>query len=318
MSIERSNYILVGIDGSAPSLSAALWAADEAHRRKAELHLLHAYTLPTMGVPGAVMMAADLSESVRAAGQELLDQVGVAVRVRHPDLEIHTTLSFDAAVDLLRDKAEHALMLVVGTKAEHEFVEAVFGTVASRLAGHTRCPVVVIREGTESNDTTGPVVIGLDGTESCEGALAFAFEEASLRSVELVAVHSWDDSVLNGFQRVYPLLVDRAVIDDDERRVLAEQLAGWADQYPDVDVKSVVLRGKSDVGLTRVDPVSLAVPALIVVGTRGAGRFAAVVTGSTSRELLAHSPSPVAVVRGEYADGHGPQNRAATPVGTAQ
>ena len=307
MSIERSNYILVGVDGSAASAAAALWAADEAVRRRADLHLLHAYSVPAVGFPGAALMAPELGGEARAGAQALLDDIEKSIRATHPGLTISTTVSYDSPVDLLRQKSEHALLLVVGTRAEHEFVDSVFGSVASRLAGHAPCPVVVIREGTDPATAGGPVVVGLDGTPSSEGALAFAFEEASLRHVDLVAVHSWQDNVFDSFQRAYPLVIDREAIDDDERRVLAEQLAGHADRYPDVEVQSVVVRGKAATGLThsgdaRPGAAHLTVPGLIVVGTRGAGRFTAMVTGSTSRDLLAHSPVPVAVVRGEYAD----------------
>ncbi|SDO71731.1 Nucleotide-binding universal stress protein, UspA family [Nakamurella panacisegetis] len=315
MSIERSNFILVGIDGTPASTAAVLWAADEAARRRADLHLLHAYAIPAPpGFPGAGMTVGDLTNSVREAGRAQLADAEAAALARHPELTVDTMMECGSAVDLLREEAEHALLLVVGTRAEHEFVESVFGSVAARLAGHAPCPVVVIREGADVATTDRPVVIGLDGTPSCEGAVAFAFEEASLRQVELIAVHSWDDSPFDGFQRVYPLLIDRDAIDEEERRVLVEQLGGWVDRYPDVTVRSVVRRGKAEAGLTHPDAEHATVPALVVVGTRGAGRFTALVKGSTSRDLLAHSPIPVAVVRGEYADGRYDATRKKRPL----
>ena len=38
-----------------------------------------------------------------------------------------------------------------------------------------------------------PVVVGVDGSPTSEGAVAFAFEAAALRGVPLVAVHIWFD-----------------------------------------------------------------------------------------------------------------------------
>jgi nucleotide-binding universal stress UspA family protein len=304
MSVDRSNVVIVGIDGSAPSVAAARWAADEADRRKAELHLLHAYSTPSAALPGMAGMGPEVRSTVRAHGGEILDRARVAALAAHPGLAVTTTLTHGLPVEILQRESEHCLALVLGTAGRHEFTEALLGSVSGRLAGHASCPVVVVRAGVPDPDAgpaaPGPVVVGLDGTESCERAMAFAFESASLRATELIAVHSWDDTVLDGFLRIYPLLADPAEIDEDERRILAEQLSGWAEQYPDVPVRSVVLRGRPEADLISSAASGSQPPALIVVGTRGGGRFTSLVVGSTSHALLADAPCPVAVVRGKY------------------
>ena len=77
-----------------------------------------------------------------------------------------------------------------------------------------------------------------DGSPNSEPAIAAAFEEASLRGVDLVAVHAWSDFSL--------LTVAPADLSDNElpwsaiataeQAVLSESLAGWKDKYPDVSV----------------------------------------------------------------------------------
>ena len=39
-----------------------------------------------------------------------------------------------------------------------------------------------------------PVLVGIDGSPASELATAIAFDEASFRSVELVALHAWSDA----------------------------------------------------------------------------------------------------------------------------
>ena len=67
----------------------------------------------------------------------------------------------------------------------------------------------------------GAVVVGVDGSPAREAA--FAFEAAAQRGARLVAVHMWRDPLVNS--AMAPLL-DFDVIEDGEREVLAEWLAG--------------------------------------------------------------------------------------------
>lgn len=85
--------------------------------------------------------------------------------------------------------------------------------------------------------------------------------------------------------------------DQEEHAVLAEQLAGWREKYPDVPVEPVVRRGRAAEALLRHDPATPA-PQLVVVGSRGRGGFTGLLLGSTSHDLVGHSQWPVVVVRG--------------------
>jgi nucleotide-binding universal stress UspA family protein len=180
-------------------------------------------------------------------------------------------------------------------------VDAVLGSVAVATVTHCTGPVVVVRVDPTSASVrdTGPVVVALDGLPDSDDALVFAFDAAALRGTSLLAVHIWDDTVLDGFEYANPVAVDRGLIDDEERRLLAEQLAGWSDKYPDVKVTPVVLRGSPVTTLLEcLNDEGSGPPVLVVVGSRGRGGFAGMLLGSTSQALIAHAPCPVAVVRG--------------------
>lgn len=80
---------------------------------------------------------------------------------------------------------------------------------------------------------------------------------------------------------------------DAARLALAEDLAGWSEEYPEVQVSRVVEHSVSAVKtlVARSEGASL-----LVVGARGHGGLPGLDLGWTSRSVLAHASVPVAVV----------------------
>ncbi len=315
-SVVRENVIVAGVDGSAMSTTAALWAAAECVRRNASLHIVSAFTVPVAGFAGPGSMPLDVYDASLEATQAVVAQAAEIVRSAHPDLDIVTEVFRDQSVAALLHCSEKALMTVVGSHGRHQFTDAVLGSVAVRMAARATRPVVVVRHpelaATDTEEMAadgtplaadGPVLVGVDGSDDAQAAIGFAFEEAAVRETQLIAVHSWDDVVLDGFLRAYPLPINKAEVDEERRRLLAEQLAGWSEKYPEVHVRPEIRRGHPVAALLGPSPVPAPgdkPPALIVVGTRGHGRFAGLLLGSTSQALIAHAPCPVAVVGGHH------------------
>jgi nucleotide-binding universal stress UspA family protein len=105
-----------------------------------------------------------------------------------------------------------------------------------------------------------------------------------------VAVHTWHDSSLGPDVQAIGPMIDWAAVAADEQRVLAEALAGWRAERPDVEVREVVLRDRPAHGL-----ISCAVTAeLLVVGHRRHTRLGAL--RSTTHGVLHRAACPVAVV----------------------
>lgn len=123
-----------------------------------------------------------------------------------------------------------------------------------------------------------------------EAALAFALDAASARGVPLIAVHTWSDLVAN--PQIAPL-VDWDAVEADEQAVLAEQLAGWGEKYPDVRVHRRVIRDRAAHALVEESRRAQ----LVVVGSRGRSAAAGLLLGSVSRAVLHRSYCSVAIVR---------------------
>ncbi|GAA3232517.1 universal stress protein [Pseudonocardia petroleophila] len=299
--------MVVGIDGSQSALEAARWAADEASRRHLRLRLVYAFGWTTelvVGHPGLGERRRDIM--LEHARRDLAAAEAVAVE-HAPGLAVERELVVGYPIGVLVTESRRADLVVVGDRGLSRIGGLLLGSVAMALAAHGACPVVVVRGAGQELPASAPVVVGIDGSPVSEAALAFAYEEASLRGAPLVAVHTWMDLVADPV--IAPLL-DWEAIEVDERVVLGERLAGWAEKYPDVPVRRVVTRDGPAHALLKE-----AVGArLLVVGSRGRGGFAGIVLGSVGHALLHRSPCPVAVVRpeepGEGAGPDGPQTAA--------
>ena len=86
-------------------------------------------------------------------------------------------------------------MIVVGCRGLGAIGRRLLGSVSWGVVHHAHCPVAVIHDEDPLMPTPAmaPVVVGIDGSPASEAATAIAFEEASRRGVELVAVHAWSD-----------------------------------------------------------------------------------------------------------------------------
>ncbi|WP_164479261.1 universal stress protein [Nakamurella antarctica] len=293
----RINVIVAGVDGSPESNVAILWAAAQAERRGAELRLVHAYTESAAMYAGPGLIAPSMTEATTEWAMNILASAKELVVAGYPTLAVTAHLHHYDASSSLISEAEHALMMVVGTSHRSRLAELMLGSVVNRVIGNSGCPVVVVR-GAENLPADGPVLVALDGSVCSDGALAFAFEEASFRGSELVAVRVWNEPGLERFAGLFPLPIDSASITVDEQVRLAEQLAGWSAKYSDVTVRPLVFGGHPAETLLRESAKTSdrAAASLIVTGSRGRGGFAGLLLGSTSQTLVTHADCPVAVV----------------------
>lgn len=284
--------IVVGLDGSPESMSAAHWAAHDAQLRGLPLHLVHAFTIPAVGMMGYTIPTG-LTDGLYAAGEQLLADATQQLHVLHPDLEITDRLVQADPRPALVEASRDAALTVVGNRGGGRIPEVVLGSVALHVTAHAHSPVAVIPVAAAAR-TDGPIRLGVDGSRVSEAAVAVAFDEADRRRAPLQAVIVWDDADLRGLVAAGTPL--DLVEDDKEHALLAEQLAGWRDKYPDVVVEPVVRRGRAAAALLRADE-SETPPQMIVVGSRGRGGFTGLLLGSTSHSLIGHSRWPVLVVR---------------------
>lgn len=281
--------VVVGVDGSEDALRAVRWSAVEARSVHRPLHLVHASIWPLINHPLPPGVTGDYHKVMEQEAHGWLHRARKVAEDAGPGVGAEERLVDGAASALLAESA-HAREVVVGSRGLGGFTGLLVGSTAAMLAHHARCPVVVVRA---EGDPSGPVVVGIDGSETSERALSFAFDAASRAGAPLLALHTWSDVGIPQPWAPRPRLVNWQAVEEDEYRVLAERLAGWREKYPDVTVERVVALDRPAHRLLEAGRQAR----LLVVGSHGRGGFAGMLLGSVSRVLVYHAPCPLAVVR---------------------
>jgi nucleotide-binding universal stress UspA family protein len=140
------------------------------------------------------------------------------------------------------------------------------------------------------------IVVGIDGSETSNGALRWAVDEARLRQAKVMAVHAWVAPVppLTFVQPAHPDFVELVTgLSDGAEKLVEGAVERVVGNDSSVDVDAVATEGPAATVL--LDAASDA--DLLVVGSRGHGGFVGLLLGSVSRQCVDHAPCPVLVHR---------------------
>jgi nucleotide-binding universal stress UspA family protein len=293
MSVQAKDYgILVGIDGSPASNAAVCWAARDAVMRRIPLTLVHVVN-PGASTWSQIPPLDEFSVWQESEGRRILaDALKIARDTANdnPRIPIESELKFSATVPTLVDLSKEAELLVVGTDGRGTLARGLLGSVSAGLVRHAHCPVAVIRDEDQRmpHPVQAPVLVGIDGSPASELATGIAFDEASRRRVDLIALHAWSDT------EVFELPgLDWSAVKDEEERILAEVLAGWQERYPDVTVTRLLVCDRPARALVETSESAQ----LVVLGSRGRGGFTGMLLGSVSNAVVQSVRMPVIVAR---------------------
>jgi len=290
--------VVVGVDGSDASWPAVLAGAWEARQRRTQLLLLHGYFAGVPYSPVGLAPYYPPGYDALSDAKAMLAATVQKVREGNPDLTVHTKLTMGGGAATLIEESRKASLVVVGARGYGGFTGLSIGSVGAQVAAHAYSPVIVVRPPADEDPTTaglhpGAIVVGVDGSPRTAATLAFAFEEAAAREVPLVALHAWWMLPQNNLGPARPGAYDHKEAHGEAQRMLAEAVAGWSSQYPDVKLEerpvntmnssSALIQASADAGL-------------VVVGCRGRGGFTGLLLGSVGRDLVGHAHAPVAIV----------------------
>jgi len=243
--------LVVGYDGTSTSRAAARWAADRAEAEHRALRVVHVppWPDPWPATGRAVLRSVD---SIRTAAERLLDPLVTELRDHHPALTPELTVVVGNVPEVLLREACSAHLLVLGK-----------GNLATQLAAHARCPVIVVPGAVPG---TADVVVGADGMPYSEAALDFAFRYAENAASRLVAIRT----------PASPAATDRRAVDHPEVRVVTRTVESPAD---------ALVAASASAGL-------------LVIGSRGGAAVHGELSRSVTQAVLQRSRCPVAVVQG--------------------
>jgi nucleotide-binding universal stress UspA family protein len=284
--------IIVAVDGSAESDAAVSWAAREASMRHEHVTLMHVVQPVTVNWPVSpeqTTVTEWQEDNARHVIDHAREGLSAALDQPHPP-ESRTDVLHAHPVDALVDASKDARMIVVGSHGRGALGRLLLGSVSRGVVEHAHCPVAVIHtdEASAPAHPKAPVLLGIDGSPASEAATEWAFDEASRRGVELIALHAWSDVA------VFPILgMDWRTYQGQGEELLAERLAGWQERYPDVHVSRRLVCDTPAHWLLEESQNAQ----LVVLGSHGRGGFAGMRLGAVSAAVAQSAKVPVIVVR---------------------
>ncbi len=314
------DVVLVGVDGSDPSMHALDWAVAEAARLGWDLHIVCAYSMPSFTAASLDGGYAALDDTAVLEGAKAVLEEAHQ-RATSAGVTATTAVTAGDPAGVLVDMSKEFRLVVVGTSCQGGFTGRLLGTVSSALPAHAYCPTVVVPFLGADGERVGPssvvtmsglspvndrplmpirrIVVGVDGSPTAELALRAALAQADVWDCELVAVAGVPVGSSVGMLAWLPAAVDHEAVLADVAEGLKVIVDRVQADFPGREVRRIVLDGTGAELLTEFSTAS----DLVVVGSRGRGGFAGLLLGSTSQAVLHHAKCPVMVVTKRSVEG---------------
>jgi nucleotide-binding universal stress UspA family protein len=268
--------VVIGVDGSASALHAALWAVDEAVSRDIPLRLVHV-------LDGEDLDSASMARKLARAGSAVR-HVAAAVEATDKPVKVDVGILWGHATGTLIRESRQAAMVCVGAVGTDHFQPGRIGSTAAAVAASANCPVAIIRGGSRPGRPEGKwILVEVDESPDDGVVLETAINEARLRQAPMRVVTCWQ-----------PPRIDPEAAAEGDRRIraqLARRLARWQRRFPDLRVEALAVHGSiSDYLATHEAELQL-----LVVGARGSAHVREVV-GPAGNAALGNSDCVVLVV----------------------
>lgn len=134
------------------------------------------------------------------------------------------------------------------------------------------------------------IIVGVDGTQRSQRAVAAATDMAQKYTATVILVYSYEPVPRYLGTELYEEAVAQAVAHGED---VLHEAATMVDE--DVSVETELLEGPPANAILRV--VQSRDADLIVIGSRGLGEIAAMALGSVGHKLIQHSQVPVLIVK---------------------
>ena len=189
---EGHGRILVGVDASQGSRTAARWALEEARRRNAEVLAVYAWHIPAMAysAPGYGVSYAD---DFVAGGLALIDDAIGESSVQ--DVKVEPRVVEGSPAKVLSHEAEQPdiELVVVGSRGHGGVTGLLLGSVSHALSHQCPKPLVIVPQA-GSVEARGRIVVGIDGSSDADTALRWAAREARRREATLQVILACSDA----------------------------------------------------------------------------------------------------------------------------
>lgn len=290
--------IVLALDGSAPSVVARDLVAGLSWPPDTVVHLVAAFEAPidwTGGVGSTMDWIGDVEDAARESLQDTLGSLADPLVERGLEVKRRTvrgraaTAIIEAATDVGAD------LIVTGSRGRGRLQSMLLGSVASEVAAHAPCPVLVAREATATR-----LLVATDGSDVADtisdwlGAWG-AFRD---RHADVVAVSVPESPA-------FELMVGLYTLGDARLEAMRREIANRSHADADGMAQRLTAIGIRATAHVRTgDPANEILAAatdhgsdLIVTGSRGLGGLESLLLGSVARNVLTHARCSVLTVR---------------------
>jgi nucleotide-binding universal stress UspA family protein len=287
MDTNVSGAIVVGVTGRGRETSALQFAAECARREDAPVLIVHAFRNALPAPPPSVLLThAEVGEVAEAVVREVAEELG---ELTGGDVGFSTLTLAGKASRALVELSHDARLVVVQHHPAHLPGHLFVGSTANGAAAHADCPVVSVPSGWKPGDEPGEVVVGVHEGGVPHQVLEAGFAWAAATGTPLRVVHGWRLDA--GYDDIITARV-AAGWRDEQKRALAEAVAGLREAHPSVPVEIEVRHQWPAEVLVDCSRTA----SLVVVGRHGPHRWVGEHLGSVARTVLRAAQGPVMVV----------------------
>jgi nucleotide-binding universal stress UspA family protein len=288
----RPGSILVGVDGSTDGLRAVDYGAAEAMIRGASVQLVAAVPPATATAFGLALPLITPSTAAAAAECAVAAAARRALASGLSSDRLTTAVVLGRPGDVLAEMSEGAAAVVLGRRGISGLERVFAGSTSVTVGAKAHCPVIVVPHGWRPPVAGGRSIgVGIDGSAQSVPALAAAYAEAATRHADLRVIFAYRAQPDPADPADYEATLADWLVQAELR--VAETIAGWRSEYPDVTVQR---------HFARAHPVRVLLEEshdldLLYVGTNGSSAMSGLVLGTVARAVVAGALCPVALVR---------------------
>lgn len=138
--------VVVGVDGSDISREALAYAFREADARGATLRAVHSWADAQVqsSLVGLSAVQSQL-DAMTAQERKVLEDELAPYREKYPDVEVEEVVERDRPIQVLKENAADAQLLVLGSHGRGGFRGMLLGSTSRALLQYAPCPMMVVR-----------------------------------------------------------------------------------------------------------------------------------------------------------------------------
>ncbi len=280
--------VVLGVDFSDASRVAFEHAVVLSKALGVPLLLVHAWN-PRGWLPDfAGDDAPDWLEDVRGGTMGELDAWARSAEKRGADADI--VLERGSASEILIALSRKGTLLVLGRRGQASLAHVLLGSVSERVVSAARSPVLIVPRRAEVGRTPRRFLIGADLSANSAAAAVAARDVARAVSSAptLVVAHAQNDERALWLEHGSEIGRERSPVDEERLRRWARSHVGRA-----ITLETCLIKGRAEEGLVSVAQEKNC--DWLVLGVQGRTALAALLIGSTTREILRLADRPVLV-----------------------